>query len=152
MHVNEQVKNELQRLANSLRRAMEQADCYSKGDLDDGLRESFWHNEYFRRKLECELMERLTKALDGTGGTPDPTVRLTRNVPVRSTSNFMQQEVLRFSESVLDNAHKRLIDAKRLEHKVTNEEELNDANCAVYRAEREHNDAVMLHIRILGLI
>jgi hypothetical protein len=150
MHVNDQVRNELQRLANSLQRAMEQADCYSKGDIDDGLRESFWHDEYFRRKLECELIERLTKALDGTG-TADPTARITRNVPVRSTSNFMQQEALRSSETVLDNAHKRLIEAKRREYKVTNEEELHEASCAVYRAEREYNE-VLLHIRVLDLI
>jgi hypothetical protein len=64
----------------------------------------------------------------------------------------MQQEALRSSETVLDNAHKRLIEAKRRELKVTNEEELNEANCAVYRAEREYNDAVLLHIRVLDLI
>jgi hypothetical protein len=151
MHVNEQIKNELQRLSNSLRRAMEQADCYSKGDLDDGLRESFWHDEYFRRKLDCELMQRVTAALEKTHGAADPTVRIMRSVPTKSTSNFTQTEVLRWSEKVLENAHKRLIEAKRFELKVTNEEELNEANCAVYRAEREYNDAVMLHIRALDL-
>jgi hypothetical protein len=61
-------------------------------------------------------------------------------------------DALKGLERVLDNAQQRVIEAKRLERAASDEEQLHEANCAVYRAEREYNDAMRLHKLILNLI